>query len=81
VSLVEPNAAGLIETQSFNRLPWRVRERLPCEVRSTAISCAVLLGRFSRPYRKAVSALIAGIIGAGRSWTAWMIAVLSMPRR
>jgi hypothetical protein len=28
-----------------------------------------------------VSPLWAGIIGAGRSWTVWMISVLSIPRR
>ncbi len=27
------------------------------------------------------SPFVAGIIGAGRSWTAWMVSVLSIPRK
>jgi hypothetical protein len=35
----------------------------------------------SAAYRVSLRPLVAGIIGAGRSWTVWMISVLSIPRR
>ena len=47
--------------------------------RSLKACLAVDWGRADQ--RVGVRPLVAGIIGAGRSWTVWMISVLSIPRR
>ena len=51
-----------------------------CAVSSHDV-CLARAGRRMEVRLRGLRPVVAGIIGAGRWWTAWMISVLSIPRR
>jgi hypothetical protein len=74
-------SVGLIETQSSDPARGAGSGRLHYESGAPRF-VAVLLDVFpASRLAQGRSPLAAGIIGAGRSCTAWMISVLSIPRR